>query len=88
MYDPLGLSGPVITKAKIFMQELWKLKLQWDESLPQSLHSAWFEYISNFDSIHRFTFPRYVSMLNSKIQIHAFCDASLAAYGACVYIRS
>ncbi|XP_037826770.1 uncharacterized protein LOC119614723, partial [Lucilia sericata] len=88
LYDPLGLIGPVITKAKIFMQHLWKLQLQWDESLPQSLHLSWLEYISKFDSIHYFTFPRYVSTPNSKIEIHAFCDASLAAYGVCVYIRT
>lgn len=40
-YDPLGLIGPIITKAKIFMQMLWKSKLDWDESLPQELHSSW-----------------------------------------------
>lgn len=88
LYDPLGLIGPVITKAKIFMQHLWKLELQWDESLPQSLHSSWLEYISKFDLVYRFTFPRYVSIPESNVQIHAFCDASLAAYGACVYVRS
>ncbi|XP_059217672.1 uncharacterized protein LOC131994802 [Stomoxys calcitrans] len=86
LYDPLGLIGPVITKAKMFMQHLWKLNLQWDESLPQSLHSLWIEYISKFDLMHRFTFPRHVSMASASLQIHGFCDASLAAYGACVYL--
>ncbi|XP_059221526.1 uncharacterized protein LOC131996094 [Stomoxys calcitrans] len=88
LYDPLGLIGPVITKAKIFMQHLWKQNLDWDESLPQMLHSSWIDYISKFDSVHRFTFPRYVSVISASTQIHGFCDASLAAYGACVYVRS
>lgn len=88
LYDPLGLIGPVITRAKIFMQHLWKLKLQWDESLPQTLHSSWLEYISKFSAVQRFAFPRFVSMAKSSIQLHAFCDASLAAYGACIYVRS
>ncbi|GFY27749.1 DUF1758 domain-containing protein [Trichonephila clavipes] len=26
LYDPLGLIGPIVTKAKIFIQELWKIK--------------------------------------------------------------
>ena len=88
LYDPLGLIGPIITKAKIFMQALWKLGLNWDESLPQQFQSSWNEYISAFSVISRYTFPRYVSSPGSKIQIHAFCDASLAAYGVCIYVRT
>ncbi|XP_053968751.1 uncharacterized protein LOC128870181 [Anastrepha ludens] len=42
-YDPLGLICPVITKLNIFMQALWKEKLVWDESLPQSLQSIWLD---------------------------------------------
>ncbi|GFY62721.1 uncharacterized protein TNIN_151491 [Trichonephila inaurata madagascariensis] len=32
-YDPLGLIGPVISKAKIFQQKLWLRKLNWEEFL-------------------------------------------------------
>lgn len=35
IFDPLGLLGPVILAAKVFMQECWKSKLDWDESVPQ-----------------------------------------------------
>ncbi|KAH8265101.1 hypothetical protein KR026_007636, partial [Drosophila bipectinata] len=41
LYDPLGLVGPVISKAKIFLQKLCREKLSWDESLPQALHCDW-----------------------------------------------
>ena len=70
------------------MQSLWKLDLDWDESLPQHLHTSWLQFISQFSEIPHFTFPRYVSTPAADIQIHAFCDASLLAYGACVYVRS
>ncbi|GFW83617.1 transposable element Tcb2 transposase [Trichonephila clavipes] len=33
LYDPLGLIGPIVTKAKIFIQEVWKIKLDWSEQL-------------------------------------------------------
>ncbi|XP_046811084.1 uncharacterized protein LOC124420834 [Lucilia cuprina] len=88
LYDPLGLIGPIITRAKVFMQILWKHNLHWDESLPQSLHSAWMDFYSNFSFVHNFEFPRFVLIPNALVQIHAFCDASLSAYGACVYVRS
>ncbi|XP_075167836.1 uncharacterized protein LOC142239998 [Haematobia irritans] len=88
LYDPLGLVGPVITKAKVFMQNLWKGNLDWDETLPQLLPSIWLNYISSFSLVHKFVFPRFVYIPGSTIQVHAFCDASLSAYGTCVYVRS
>ena len=73
---------------KVFIQHLWKLQLHWDESLPQQFKTSWLDYISKFNTIPHLKFPRYVSMPSASIQIHAFCDASLAAYGACIYERS
>jgi len=37
-YD-LGLICPVITKAKILLQQIWREKLDWDESLTSALNS-------------------------------------------------
>lgn len=34
LFDPLGLVSPVIVTAKLFMQEIWRLKeSKWDESV-------------------------------------------------------
>ncbi|XP_076246260.1 uncharacterized protein LOC143186468 [Calliopsis andreniformis] len=41
IFDPLGLIGPVTVKAKLLMQELWQLQINWDESLPQDFHTRW-----------------------------------------------
>ncbi|GFQ81729.1 integrase catalytic domain-containing protein [Trichonephila clavata] len=38
IFDPLGLNSPVVRKAKLVMQELWGLKLDWNDSLP--IHSG------------------------------------------------
>ena len=38
LFDPLGLLGPVIVIAKIILQDLWQLAIQWDEFLRTSTH--------------------------------------------------
>jgi len=37
IFDPIGLVSPVIIQAKIFIQELWKLKIDWDVRLDPAL---------------------------------------------------
>jgi len=32
LFDPLGLLDPVIVIAKLILQDLWQLAIQWDES--------------------------------------------------------
>lgn len=36
LFDPLGLLSPITIKAKIFIQELWAVKLDWDDPLPET----------------------------------------------------
>nr|CAI5848727.1 unnamed protein product [Callosobruchus analis] len=41
VFDPPGILAPIVVKAKIILQNIWKLHLGWDESLPLSLHMEW-----------------------------------------------
>ncbi|GBN63698.1 hypothetical protein AVEN_180264-1 [Araneus ventricosus] len=43
IFDPLGLLGPVVTVAKIFLQRLWKLEIErdWNVSLPEREAEEW-----------------------------------------------
>ena len=89
LYDPLGLLGPVIVTAKIFIQLLWKANISWDSSLPQDLHLTWCDYKTQLSVLRKLSFDRCVIIHNAKnIQMHGFCDASERAYGACIYLRS
>ncbi|XP_046748847.1 uncharacterized protein LOC124412775 [Diprion similis] len=89
IYDPLGLVGPACIKAKIVLQQLWRLKIGWDESLPSDLHTIWRSYYNQLSRINDISIPRVVVCANPvKIELHGFCDASESAYGACVYVRS
>ncbi|XP_045474900.1 uncharacterized protein LOC123680828 [Harmonia axyridis] len=88
-FDPLGLVGPCIIKAKLIMQKLWKLNLSWDESVPNDVHTEWLRFQNKFEWINKVKMPRQVISATAKrIQIHGYCDASEQAYGACIYARS
>jgi len=39
VFDPVGLISPVLIKGKIFIQQLWALKISWDEVLSEDLQS-------------------------------------------------
>ncbi|GFX08529.1 uncharacterized protein TNCV_4170281 [Trichonephila clavipes] len=41
LFDPLGFLAPCTVSTKIFYQQLWLLKLDWDSSLPEALETKW-----------------------------------------------
>ncbi|XP_043064382.1 uncharacterized protein LOC122320284 [Drosophila ficusphila] len=88
IYDPLGLIGPVVAKAKIFQQQVWREKLEWDESFPEALNSSWLKLSSDMSRTQQMKFPRRALHPNGAIEIHGFCDASIDAYGGCIYLVS
>ncbi|XP_018374037.1 PREDICTED: uncharacterized protein LOC108768190, partial [Trachymyrmex cornetzi] len=90
IFDPLGLLGPSVLIAKIIMQDLWRAKVDWDESISNELHTLWREYERKLQVLSNIEITRKVVTFN-EIQfreIHGFSDASEQAYGACIYLRS
>lgn len=89
LFDPLGLLGPVITKAKIFMQRLWLLKIDWSEKLPEKEACEWREFVRSLRILNDINIERCIVIQNAEItQLHGFSDASENAYGAVIYARS
>ncbi|XP_062558034.1 uncharacterized protein LOC134222905 [Armigeres subalbatus] len=60
LFDPLGLIRPVVAEAKIFIQILWKLELNWDDPLPENLQAFWLNYRRNLSSLESISIPRWV----------------------------
>ncbi|GFU26567.1 integrase catalytic domain-containing protein [Trichonephila clavipes] len=88
LYDPLGLIGPIVTKAKIFIQELWKIKLDWSEQLPPDAMEEWMNFYQKLAKVNNFKIPRCILLpATIRIEIHGFSDASERAYAAVVYIN-
>ncbi|XP_065088020.1 uncharacterized protein LOC135709555 [Ochlerotatus camptorhynchus] len=95
LFDPLGLVGPVVVVAKVFMQSLWGLKddndkpYDWDKELPEDMKRRWIEYCSELPRLNDLRINRFILLPDSiSAELHFFSDASLAAYGTCAYIRS
>ncbi|XP_055589056.1 uncharacterized protein LOC129741357 [Uranotaenia lowii] len=88
LFDPLGLVGPVIVQAKMFIQSLWQLKCGWDDPLTDEMQLFWTEFRRNLSSLDTLSIPRWVGFSPSNdVELHGFCDASEKAYGACIYLR-
>ncbi|GBL91112.1 hypothetical protein AVEN_184477-1 [Araneus ventricosus] len=89
IYDPVGLLGPVISKAKILMQQLWLLKLDWYEILPPDISQQWENFIKTLPDLEKIKIPRCFLETNAiRVILHGFADASSKGYGAVIYFQT
>lgn len=89
LFDPLGLVGPIVIRAKLILQRLWRLKVQWDEPLPDDVQEDWKKYRLSLTLLNKLIIPRKITCGGDiiDVQIHGFSDASIEAYGCCLYLR-
>ena len=87
MYHPLGFVSPVVIRAKILIQTLWKSKIAWDEPLNEEFHAEWKVIATGLKAASELSVKRcYYQFAITQPSIHCFADASLRAYGALVFI--
>ncbi|KAK9702992.1 methyltransferase (DUF5641) [Popillia japonica] len=63
----------LLIRAKILMQEIWQLKLNWDESLPLHIQYKWICFTQEIESFSKVQIPRRVVSVNNaaSYEIHA-----------------
>ena len=87
--DPLGLITPFTVVAKIFLRELWKRKLDWDEDVGEDDRAKVIRFFTNAFELEDISFERCMKPTGSVGDpvLITFCDASINAFGACSYFR-
>ncbi|XP_048770094.2 uncharacterized protein LOC125676243 [Ostrea edulis] len=87
IFDPLGLLSPVTVRAKIFMQDIWKLECSWDQCLPHEFQENWKSLALDLQECTNIEIQRYLHTDSKETPaLHVFTDASQRAYGACAYL--
>ncbi|GFS72528.1 integrase catalytic domain-containing protein [Trichonephila clavipes] len=90
IFDPIGFTAPVTLKPKLILQEIWKLKLKWDENLPKDILNQVKKWLEQLPILASIKIPRCLNLSSNGIKrltLHVFCDASKKAYAACVFLR-
>ena len=90
IFDVFGFLAGFTIRAKILLQQLWKLKLNWNEPLNNDCAVKYTEWVAELADLETVKIPRcpfYLHQTAVSVQIHGFCDASLDAYAAIVYLR-
>ncbi|XP_055686030.1 uncharacterized protein LOC129791706 [Lutzomyia longipalpis] len=88
IFDPIGLLAPIMIAAKMFVQRLWKEKLDWDDPIPSIIADEWNTFLHNLPDIGKIEIERFFGYEpGSNVQLHGFADASEKGFGAVIYVR-
>src|SRR5665811_2258443 len=79
VFDPLGFLAPLIIKAKILLQEIWRSKIGWDDEIPEHLYQKWKMWILELQGIKESRISRCYSLhipATNLMELHVFVDGS------------
>ncbi len=89
-FDPVGFISPVVVRYMILVQALCESKIGWDEVIQDPLLVRWHNWVAELTRAKAMSILRsYTSRIEEKIpsfKLCGYCDASLAAYAAVVYL--
>ena len=86
VFDPLGLLSPLTIQARVLMRETWKLQLDWDSILPETIQEQWKIITPKLKGLSQISFPRETCREGKVYDLHVLRDASPKAYGVVAYV--
>ena len=90
IFDPLGIAAPFVIRAKMFMQHLWTMQLDWDDELDGDERQRWEDWLQELPELRNINIARCLRPSSDEPvarELHVFCDASEGAFGAVAYLR-
>lgn len=86
----MGFLAPVVLPAKTILQDLCRLKIGWDDDLPEQAKQRWTDLLSGLHQLEEFKVSRCIKSADFGetvvAQLHHFTDASEDAYGTASYL--
>lgn len=81
-FDVLGWYSPCTIKMKILFQQLWEMKEDWDDEVPESVRDSWLKWRSELDLLSTKYVPRCYHDEGTSVtsmELHGFSDASFTS---------
>uniref|UniRef100_A0A1I7W8R0 Integrase catalytic domain-containing protein n=1 Tax=Heterorhabditis bacteriophora TaxID=37862 RepID=A0A1I7W8R0_HETBA len=87
VFDPIGITVPLLVKHKLFLRNLFVNNLKWDDILQPGFISEWNSISMSIDGTV-VSIPRHIgpSSLTNESELWVFADASKLVYACCAYI--
>ena len=58
IFDPVGLLSPVVSVAKVLLQDIWRLKVDWDSPLPSDILIRWRRWTAGLSALESLSVRR------------------------------
>lgn len=88
LFDVLGLVSPTVVYAKLLIKELWNENLGWDDVTPAHISEKYVKFMEELPLLSNLKISRHLHVTDGRrVNLIAFCDASMKAYGAVIYFH-
>lgn len=81
--DVFGVVAPFVIRAKVLVQDLWKMGVDWDEEVSEEVKKQFKRWEKELPALKEISIQRKLlehEKTLKQVQLHGFADASLNAY--------